>query len=249
MAVIAGLITGAVVTVVHHFGTASIILRAEVYEKAADQAGRKSPAAARSAAASIAVRSMPGMEQSSGPEWEPANGFERSAYTALADMMTAIAFALLLTSAYAMRGGESDWRRGLFWGMAGFATFALAPGLGLPPEVPGTEAAPLLDRQLWWAATAAATGSGLALLFLQRRLVWAVAGIVLLVSPHLYGAPQPAEYRSAAPEALAHQFVTASLMTNLLFWALLGSLTGHFYRAIAAPTKHLALLGSRGLGP
>ena len=29
-----------------------------------------------------------------------------------------------------------SWRQGLFWGFAGFAVFTLAPGLGLPPELP-----------------------------------------------------------------------------------------------------------------
>ena len=69
-----------------------------------------------------------------------------------------IGFALLLVSAYAFSGASVDWRRGLYWGLAAFATFTLAPGLGLPPEVPGTSAAPLLDRQIWWVATAVATG-------------------------------------------------------------------------------------------
>jgi cobalt transporter subunit CbtA len=248
VAVIAGLVTGVLVTVAHHFGTASIILKAEVYEKAAEQAGKRSAATEPAADAGAMARSMLSMEHNAKTlEWEPADGFERSAYTALADIVTAIAFALLLTSAYALRGGDVDWRKGLFWGLAGFATFTLAPSLGLPPELPGTEAAPLLSRQIWWSATALATGGALALLFLQRRLVWAVAGIVLLILPHLYGAPQPAEYRSAAPGALAYEFLTASIVTSLLFWLALGSLTGHFYKIIEASTKDRAMLGSSGL--
>src|SRR5262249_18446225 len=102
--------------------------------------------------------------------WQPADGFERTAFTALADVLTGIAFGLLLTAAYALRGQAMDWRQGLFWGLAGFATFTLAPGLGLPPEVPGTESAPLLGRQVWWVATAVATAGGLALIFLTRNL-------------------------------------------------------------------------------
>ncbi len=248
VAVIAGLITGILVTVAHHFGTVSIISKAEVYEKAADQAEQKPAATEPSAAAGGMARSMPRMNHNAeAPAWEPANGFERSAYTALADIVTAIAFALLLTSAYSLRGGDIDWRKGLFWGLSGFATFTLAPSLGLPPEVPGTEAAPLLSRQIWWTATALATGGALALLFLQRRLVWAVAGGVLLILPHLYGAPQPAEYRSEAPGALAHEFLTASVVTSLLFWLILGSLTGHFYKIIEAPMKDRAMIGSSGL--
>src|SRR5436305_591323 len=90
-----------------------------------------------------------------------------------------------------------------------FATFSLAPGLGLPPELPGTAAAPLLDRQLWWLATAAATGGGLALILLRRGPAAVVAGLALLALPHLVGAPTPDTPASAAPEALAQRFVLA----------------------------------------
>lgn len=40
--------------------------------------------------------------------------------------------------------------QGLLWGLAGCATFVLAPTLGLPPELPGTAAADLTLRQTWW---------------------------------------------------------------------------------------------------
>ena len=92
--------------------------------------------------------------------------------------------------------------------------------------MPGTEAAPLLDRQLWWIATALATGGGLALLFLTRRAIWVLAGVALIVLPHVYGAPQPAEYKSLAPEAVAHEFIVAVVITSLLFWLALGTLSG-----------------------
>ena len=43
-------------------------------------------------------------------------------------------------------GGVTGWRAGLLWGFAGFAVFTLAPGLGLPPELPAMPAAELLPR-------------------------------------------------------------------------------------------------------
>ena len=150
-AALAGLIAGLFVTIVHSVGTVPIILKAETYEKAADG----SAAAATSADAATAQH-RPDAEA-----WEPTNGFERTAFTALFNVLTGIAFGLLLTAAYALRARATDWRQGLFWGLAGFATFTLAPGLGLPPEIPGTESAPLLDRQVWWVATAIATAGGL----------------------------------------------------------------------------------------
>ena len=78
--------------------------------------------------------------------WAPADGFERSAFTALANVVTAIGFALLLVTASELSGGLTGWRQGVFWGLAGFAVFTLAPGLGLPPELPGMPAADLGRR-------------------------------------------------------------------------------------------------------
>ena len=59
-------------------------------------------------------------------------------------------------------------------------------------------------------------------------------GVVAIILPHLYGAPQPAEYKSLAPEGLAHQFIVAAVVTSLLFWLALGSLTGALYKRFAA---------------
>src|SRR6185312_2859502 len=97
-------------------------------------------------------------------------------------------FALLLTAGMALRGDEITWRDGLFWGLAGFIAFTVAPGLGLPPEIPGSEAAPLLARQLWWVATAGMAASALALLAFTRRKLTAIVAVALLALPHLYGA-------------------------------------------------------------
>jgi cobalt transporter subunit CbtA len=226
-AALAGLIAGVFVTVIHEIGTVPIILKAETYEKAAE--ATSAPAAGADAATAE--------HHHDAEAWAPADGVERIAFTVLADVLTGIAFGLLLTAAYALRGGAMDWRQGLFWGLAGFATFTLAPGLGLPPEVPGTESAPLLDRQIWWAATATATGAGLALIFLTHNVALTVLGLGLIALPHIYGAPQPAEYRSLVPEGLAHSFVVAAVVTSFLFWLVLGSLTGVFYRWLAGPSR------------
>jgi cobalt transporter subunit CbtA len=225
VAAIAGLVAGVFETAAYHYGTAAIIAKAEVFEKAADEAQ----------GASVAGNAMAGMSHDvDAAGWEPKEGFQRTALTVLSGILKDVGFALLLVGAYTLSGREVDWRKGLYWGLAGFATFTLAPGLGLPPEVPGTASAPLLDRQIWWVTTAAATGAGLAMLFLTRRATWALAGVGLLVLPHMFGAPQPAEYKSAAPELLAHQFVVAAVITSLLFWALLGSLTGFLYKRFQA---------------
>jgi len=228
-AALAGLIAGLFVTIVHTLGTVPIILKAETYENAAENSA--APATSADAAAAD--------HHQDAEAWKPTDGFERTAFTMLADVLTGIAFGLLLTAAYALRGRAMDWRQGLFWGLAGFATFTLAPGLGLPPEVPGTESAPLLDRQIWWMATATATAGGLALIFFTRNIALTVLGAGMIALPHIYGAPQRAEYKSLVPEGLAHSFVVAVVVTSFLFWLVLGSLTGVFYRWLAGSSQGL----------
>lgn len=227
---LAGLVTGILVSIAHMLGPVPIILQAEVYEEAA---ARTAPAAhAHAPDAAVHVHDE--------EAWQPGDGIERTLFTVLANLLTAIGFALPLVAAYVLvRAPTMDWRQGLLWGLAGFATFTLAPGLGLPPELPGTEAAPRLARQAWWIATVLATGGGLALIFLTREPVWSAAGVILLVLPHLYGAPQPPEHHSAAPAGLAHAFIVSATVTSFLFWTVLGALTGFlFQRFPPVPSSH-----------
>jgi len=215
-AVQAGLAVGLIVAVVHQLWTVPLIQRAETYEQAAATAHDHGAGPA-------------GHEHDDGG-WKPAEGFERLAFTAAGDILTAIGFALLLSGAYVLSGRAVAWREGLAWGLAGFAAFALAPSLGLPPELPGMPATALGPRQIWWLATAALTAAGLALLFLHRR-PWSVAlAILLIAAPHLWGGPSPATQASVVPVSLWRSFVIAATATNLLSWLLLGALTGYLHQ-------------------
>ncbi len=149
--------------------------------------------------------------------------------------MTGIGFALLLIAVSELVGGIANWRQGVLWGLAAFAVFTLAPGLGLPPELPAMQAADLGERQLWWFATVASTAAGLALLVYGRSLPLVIAGVALLVAPHVVGAPQPLSHESPIPEGLHHSFIVAVAMTTLVFWILLGGLAG-FFRERLQPT-------------
>lgn len=220
VSLLAGLLAGLLVTLVHQVGTVPIILKAETYEQAADDH------------AAEAVQAGGAHHHHDTEAWAPRDGLERTGYTALADVLTGIGFALLLVCFYALTGREVGWRQGLLWGLAGYATFTLAPGLGLPPETPGTEAAPLLDRQVWWLGTVLATGGGLALLAFTRGTLLRIAAVALLALPHLHGAPQPTDFHSLTPEGLAHRFVAVAFASSLIFWAILGALTGFFYKKI-----------------
>lgn len=223
----AGLLTGVLVTVAHQVGTVPIILRAEVYEKAADTAHAEAHTASHAMDHPAPAGAAQGHEDHG---WEPRDGLERTSYTVLADILTSVGYALLLAAAFTVLTKDVTVRTGLWWGLAGFAAFTLAPGLGLPPEVPGTEAAPLLERQVWWTATALLTGGGLAALAYGKRWMWPALGTAMIVLPHLWGAPQVMEPGSAAPPALSHEFIVAVTVVSFLTWAMLGTSTAYFYK-------------------
>ncbi len=209
-ALAAGLVAGVFVSLVQMMGVHPLIIEAETYEAA-----------------------TPAHGENEAPSWAPEDGRERTFYTVLANILTGFGFALLLSAALALHGGPVDWRRGLVWGLAGFAVFGLAPALGLPPEPPGVEAAPLAERQLWWLGTAAATALGLGLIaFAPRRFLKAV-GVIALILPHAVGAPELAAHGGATPQDLIQAFVVASLAATALFWLVLGGLAGFLYPRLA----------------
>ena len=127
-----------------------LILKAEVFEQAEE--AKAPPAHAHEPKPPRRSRSM-----SMARGWSPADGFERTAFTLAANIVTGIGFALLLIAVSELAGGIVDWRQGVFWGLAAFTVFTLAPGLGLPPELPAMPAAELGPRQIWWVATALST--------------------------------------------------------------------------------------------
>ena len=215
-AALAGLMVGVVISVAQFFGTVPLIQNSEVYER---KASAEAPPTGHEQAAAPHEHDK---ARSHDSEWEPEDGFQRNAFTVAANILTAIGFALLLTGVYAIRGRPVTWREGLLWGLGGFVVFTAAPGLGLPPELPGMPVAELAARQTWWIATAAATAIGLCLLAFSSAAWAAVLGLGLIALPHLIGAPLAPEFHSEVPAALSHRFIVMVTLTSLLFWALLG---------------------------
>lgn len=234
--VISGFVVGIMVTVLQQFGTVPLILKAEVFEKAAESHQTSDPHQAseshQAAPAAAAGHDHAGHEHAA-EAWEPKDGFERNAYTAAANVLTAVGFALLLAGFFSVQSGTTgesvSWHQGLMWGLAGFAVFTIAPGLGLPPELPGVPAAPLLSRQIWWVVAALATAAGFGLIFFRRSVPASIAGLVLIMLPHVIGAPELEHVETNVPSSLSHQFVVAVTLTSLVFWAMLGGLTGTIY--------------------
>ena len=102
-ALLAGLLAGLAFSVIQEFTTTPIILHAETFEGKTVSAVQK-PAA-------------PDGEE----PWHPDDGFERTLFTALSNVLTGIGFAL--------SGRPVDGRSGVIWGIAGFAVISVNGGV------------------------------------------------------------------------------------------------------------------------
>ena len=215
-AVLAALCAGLVNSTIQHFRVTPLILAAESYERNGHD---HSHGVGGEAAAP---------HSHAAEDWTPQDGFERTAYTVLANLLVAASFALILMAVSLFADLPITFENGALWGMGGFLAVSLAPAFGLAPELPGMPGADLLGRQIWWFATVIATG-GAILLLAKKRAAWAfVLAMLMIAAPHLIGAPQPFDQSSTVPAYLATEFAATALGTAAVFWMVLGLLFGRF---------------------
>ena len=167
-------------------------------------------------------RGSPGL----GTEWA------RHAMTVGFNVVTYVGFGFLLLAAMAfaeLRGLTTITpKQGIIWGLAGFIAIQLAPAIGLPPELPGTPAAEIGPRQMWWLGTLVASSLGLWIIAFGRGFM-ALGGVVLLLIPHIIGAPHLDAFWGVAPPELSAEFVTLSLGCAAAGWTALGFLCSWFW--------------------
>src|SRR5690606_27228188 len=138
-AVLAALCAGLVMSAIQHFRVTPLILHAETFEGEGHSHG----------AAETHVHEDGTAHTHEAPEeWAPQDGFERSSYTLLANLLVSAGFALVLGAVSMFAGIPLTFANGALWGVAGFLTFSLAPAYGLAPELPGMPAADLFARQV-----------------------------------------------------------------------------------------------------
>ena len=191
-ALFVGLCAGLAASLVQRWQVLPLILAAEVFESAAEEA----PVAAHDHAAGHEATHDHAAHVHDAAAWQPQDGAERTFWTVVANVAGATGFALLLLPLLALwdhrRGGRgASWRTGLLWGAAGWLALFAWPALGLHPELPGEAAAALDGRQAWWLLAVACAAGGLALAAFGRGGVRAL-GLPLLALPFLVGAPQAA---------------------------------------------------------
>lgn len=152
-------------------------------------------------------------------------------------MLTYTGYALMLIAAMSLaeeRGAHVDGRSGILWGIAGFVAFHFAPGFTLAPEVPGVAAADVTARQIWWFATAGSAAVAMWLIgFGKGWTAWGVAAILLL-APHVIGAPEPDTFTGPVPTEIGALFAARAFGVGLAAWVLLGCFAGCFWRAESA---------------
>jgi cobalt transporter subunit CbtA len=158
-------------------------------------------------------------------------GFDptRDGLSILFTMLNYTGFALLLVAAMAMaeRNGHAiNARIGILWGLAGFVAVQVAPTFSLPPEVPGLAAAEVAPRQIWWAGTVISAAVAMWLIgFGKSWIAWGGAA-VLLLAPHLIGAPEPEFLTGPVPPEISAAFAARAIGTGLAAWVLMGTFAG-----------------------
>lgn len=228
-ALIAGVAAGLIAVLLHFAFVQKLILLGEQYETGAIVHFAGPAADPAEAAADEEAHGEDHAETTAEGEAADESALSRNLKTVVATVAVYVAYGFLLAAGFGVAaafGHQVDARTGLLWGLGGYVTFQLAPALGLAPELPGTVAAELSVRQIWWWMTVAATGSGLALLAFGRHWVaFALAG-GLLALPHGIGAPVPEGFSGVAPSELGAIFAARVLGVALVVWVALGWVAG-----------------------
>ncbi len=211
-ALIAGFVAGLIAAALQISMLVPVLLEAELYE--------------------TGVLRHFGAETREQHNFEIAHDWARNGFTILAMVAIYIGFALMMVAALAFaesKGVVVTARRGILWGLGGFAAIQLFPSIGLAPELPGMLAAEVIPRQIWWASTVIATIIGLsAIVFGKNWTHWGI-GLVVLAVPHIVGAPHPAIFGGTVPPELAAEFAGLSLGVGAISWACLGLLSAYFW--------------------
>ena len=222
-ALFAGALTGLIAGLLQLFFVQPVLLHAELYETGALVHFGADPVSAHP--------ELPG--------FDPI----RDGLSIIFTMLTYTGYALMLIAAMSLaeeRGAHVDGRAGLVWGIAGFVAFHFAPGFSLAPEVPGVAAADVGARQIWWFATVGAAAVALWLIgFGKSWLAWGVA-VILLMAPHVIGAPEPDTFTGPVPTEIGALFAARAFGVGLAAWVLLGCFAGYFWESEGARERGLA---------
>ena len=221
-AILAGLAAGLVMTTIQNFRTTPLILQAEVYENANSHEHK----AGENTAEHKKAETDQAKAKVESPEWQPEDGFERTAYGVLSDVIVGIGLAFVMLAASMLTNIPITPKNGALWGLVAFAIFTLSPAAGLPPELPAMPVADLQARQIWWAATVISGAIGVWLIAKQGGSVATLIAVALFIAPHLIGAPQTSDTETPIPAHLIQEFVANSMFMMAVTWIVVGTALG-----------------------
>jgi cobalt transporter subunit CbtA len=210
-AILAGFAAGLVMGLIQHVRLTPLIVQAETFEHVA--------------------HGHSGEAHSEGDEvWQPADGLERTFYTTLTALLTAVGFALALTGLSMVTGRKLTMDNGWLWGLAGFFVVAFAPAVILPPLMPGMSGEAFSVRIFGWLGTIGLTAMGIWVLtsarpYRQKLFAWVGILIPLVIGWHQIKISNDVNL----PATLSAHFVTASLAANFAMWLVIGTLLGYLF--------------------
>ncbi|NQY82792.1 MAG: CbtA family protein [Alphaproteobacteria bacterium] len=212
-ALLSGAVAGLVAGLLQWYFVQPILLQAELYES-----GRLVHFGTKTAALLPDTRKI---------DWV------RDSLSLMFTLIIYVGYGLILVSLMAMVTNQTKIQitphNGILWGLTGYGIAHLAPAFSLAPEIPGVAAADVFERQLWWFATIAVTALAVGLLVYTRPVMFKVIAVVLLLTPHVIGAPHPEVFTGSAPPEIAALFVARSLGVELVAWLLLGVFSAYFW--------------------
>jgi cobalt transporter subunit CbtA len=218
-ALVAGMLAGLVLSGIQYLRLSPLIAAAEVFEKA-EAAKPGEPC----------KETMPGitMCHDHGAEaWEPAPGLARIGSTTIASLLAGGGFAAILAGLALLLNIPITRANGWVWGLCGYLSVHVATAAGLAPELPGMPVADLLQRQVWWLGTIIATAVAIYVLTQRSERPWQFSALILLLVPHVIGAPVAAAGETSVPPALAAEFAANALAAAAVFWLVMGTLLGN----------------------
>lgn len=217
-AILTGLLAGLALTGIQSVKVIPLILAAEQYENGEliTYSHSQSPSHTETKQAEEHSHN----EEAIGSKYE----FERLFYTLIANVFLSTGWAFLLCAVY-MYLKDLNIVKGIIAGTIGYLTFFVLPSIGLSPELPGTLASALEDRQTWWISTVTSSSIGFAIIFFNTNKIFKLCALGLIILPHIIGAPVPDIHGGTAPLEMFNAYVKATFISNGIFWIILGAIS------------------------
>ena len=181
-ALVAALCAGLATSAFQAWRVTPLIFAAEAYEGGEDDAHVHEHGEAAANQTAVATHAHDHGED----EWAPQDGFERTAFTVVSNLLMAAGYALIIGAVSVLFNIPITFTTGLYWGVAGFAAFILVAKVRAPWALAVAVALILLPHLI--AAPAAPTDPSdvpprltaefVSVVLYNSAIFWVVLGLV-----------------------------------------------------------------------